>query len=445
MDAASLFGLFRTSILSFLFVSNAMLMDDTAKCPTATDATAACPIATCPMAFCQANQCATVPCPAEPSGTAACSQSKCLATVTLTTAQSNTSQCPLGCCIACASCTDKTSADTTVADTTVADSTVADSTVADNAESSTSFAYWLGQMLTAKPKITARFAVYGVVPEMQLEEVVTCDHKICAGGKCYEVDDAEVEGKPCDEKDTQAIEETLVEESEEPILEAPVAPPLPPSYQFTSTSPETTECDSLDSDPIHRALQNTEVKIPASVLVSLLVTTTEASTRLQMTEELMAERAEFAEQVQKLAVQNAQLQSQLVMMEARQQIQAAEGLAFHAMAQADANATFTSVHGFVQSEGECSTVCVPEARSELTAIQEDLANIRRQIALMKRQQPMPFAPSYVGSSDATFGTATLWRQARVSPYVPVSPVPSVNTAAPSVGDEAVEHGTTRIK
>ncbi|MFN7733648.1 MAG: hypothetical protein ACK5OB_17255 [Pirellula sp.] len=86
---------------------------------------------------------------------------------------------------------------------------------------------WMAELISGKPKVTARVAVHSVAPEIYLPATEVGHKKICAGGKCYEVDEATVEGKTCDQPKVEEIEE------EEPIMAAPVPPPLPTSYQFT--------------------------------------------------------------------------------------------------------------------------------------------------------------------------------------------------------------------
>ncbi|MCY2996623.1 MAG: hypothetical protein NT168_00830, partial [Planctomycetota bacterium] len=65
-------------------------------------------------------------------------------------------------------------------------------------------------------------------------------------------------------------------------------------------------------------------------------------------------------------------------------------------------------------------------------IQEDLSNIRKQIAILKsHSNPIPFAPSYVGTEEPNAQTRQpqtrqpqalqpqTWRTARTVPYTPV--------------------------
>jgi hypothetical protein len=206
---------------------------------------------------------------------------------------------------------------------------------------------------------------------------------------------------------------------DEPIVEAPAAPPLPPNYQFTQHSTQA-ETDSV-TESAFRALGDTQVRVPAQVLVALLVDNAQTSTRLAMTQDMMAERTAFAEQMHLMLERNAQLQAELAIMEIRQQVSAS--LTAGMVERADLIARMTThPSGRSLPEG-----CVDEGKTgapvELHAIQEDLANIRRQIALLKRQQPVPFAPSYVGSSNAADVSSYPWRTAQVSPspYCPVSP------------------------
>lgn len=273
-------------------------------------------------------------------------------------------------------------------------------------------AHWVGRWLTNPPRITTRFAVHEVTPVLELEAVVPCGHKFCAGGKCYEVEDGDVDGKPCDLKDESPTSST----NEEPIIEVPAAPPLPPSYQFTR--------HPAPNGPQHHlhaamaSLDESYVTVPASVLVSLLVDRARNEARLEMTQELLEERTGFLVKLQEMSEHNARLQTQLAMIEMQQTTGSVAGVSIASPPVATSSITGT--------EENC--VLAPsesESNSELQAIHEDLSNIRKQIAILKSNQPVPFAPSYVGSeSDSNSQTwQSPWRSSRPLPYVPVSPWP----------------------
>ncbi|MFM8215511.1 MAG: hypothetical protein ACKN82_12810, partial [Pirellula sp.] len=97
-----------------------------------------------------------------------------------------------------------------------------------NAQDNVALAQWVTEWMKQPRRVTARLAIHGVVPEIEFEAVIpAAQQKICANGKCYEVDEKVVEGKPCDQSMP-----TDLDSEQEPIVEAPVAPPVPPSFPF---------------------------------------------------------------------------------------------------------------------------------------------------------------------------------------------------------------------
>lgn len=276
---------------------------------------------------------------------------------------------------------------------------------------------WMAELISGKPKVTARLAVHGVVPEIELPAIAVGHKKICAGGRCYEVDEATVEGKTCDQP---KVEETA---EDEPIIAAPVPPPLPTSYQFADVPPTCEQGQYVEPSSImaedfgFELLNRSNVSVPAGVLVRLMVENTAAKTKLEMTQALMEERSAVMEHVMALMERNAQLQTQIAVMESRQHM--SDAISANVAERLDAALRTTPQ---VESSEWTVEEATAEGRNQIDTIQEDLANIRRQIAIIKRNQPVPFAPSYVGTPAAA--TSNPWRTARVTPYVPiVAPVP----------------------
>lgn len=283
-------------------------------------------------------------------------------------------------------------------------------------------AVWVSDLLTNKPQIKAHLAVHGVVPDLELEPIVNCGHKICAGNKCYEVEDGSVEGKACD----QPVDESDVGSEEEPIIMVPAAPPVPNSYHFTATTPETWNEPSSELSVAVQSLGKSHVSVPASLLLSLMVERADATARLELTQALMEEREAHAEQVRLMAEQNLQLQNQISLMATRMEYSNTVAALEHQRA----IATHHQVELAPQpqqapsqnapSQSAPSQSAPSRDASKLQSIQEDLTNIRRQIALLKWHQPVPFAPSSIGA-DAADNESYSWRQARISPYIPVFP------------------------
>lgn len=296
--------------------------------------------------------------------------------------------------------------------------------------------HWVADWISGKPNFTATFAVHSVAPDVQWIPVAECGHKkICAGDRCYEVEEVAIEGQTCDQPDTDS--ETNDVEFQQPIHFAPAAPPLPPSYQFTQThhghlpmhggaAAWGIPVSVREADPIEAALAGTTVSVPANVLTRLLVEQATASTRLEMTQGLMEERQAYMEEYLQVVERNMTLQAQLAALEARQQYSDALAATLADRMDAALRVAHRS-HETVQTETSTA-----EQRSEIDTIQEDLTNIRRQIALLKRQPPVPFAPSFMGAhsnegsvpphcAEGTIPT----HSAKSRAYVPVKP-----TAAP---------------
>jgi hypothetical protein len=225
-------------------------------------------------------------------------------------------------------------------------------------------------------------------------EVISCDHRICSGDKCCEVKDGLVAGIQFETevlrlKSTDCGSEEVQIEDEDPIVEVPIAPPAPPTVQVAS--------DRGLSDNLLPSIAANKVTVPLSTLVELMVSRTELSTRLEMTEQLMLERQAAIEKIQEISERNAKLAAQLAVAEARQQY--SDVLTASVVERAELAMKFASL----DSNQPEST----ESNRSVQAIHEDLSNIRRQIALIRRSQPVAFAPSFLGTRVPT-------------PYVPTA-------------------------
>ncbi|MFM8570326.1 MAG: hypothetical protein ACKOAU_01885 [Pirellula sp.] len=291
-------------------------------------------------------------------------------------------------------------------------------------QTNVTLAQWVADWMKNPRRVTAKLAIHGVVPEIELQAVIPASQqKICVNGKCYEVDDKTVEGKPCD--DPHASEKAS---EEEPISEAPVAPPIPPSFPFAlqNTDQETSILElqidggpysqgfvaqdmGLRNDPsedLFGSLAQVQVSVPASTLVAYMVAHAQNTIRLEMTEQLAAERAMYAQRYELLLQHNQQLQTQLAVLEARQ-------LAHTAV---DPSMSTTDL----AQDKRCQSLTA--SKEDWDAIQEDLSNIRRQIALLKKSDPVPFASSNIGTEPSNPSRQPqAWRTARSIPYVPVFP------------------------
>ena len=237
------------------------------------------------------------------------------------------------------------------------------------------------------------------LPRLQLgdlvSDVIICGHRICSGTKCYDVQDEPMAGTACDKSEEV---ETSDSADEEQILVLPMAPPAPPGLEiaYNGNVFEQSEAASVLRSS---GLENVKISVPVTTVVDLLVAKTELSTRLEMTSMIMEEREIAMEQIQSLANRNATLATQLAVAEARNQM--TDALTAGIIERAELAIKLASVDPKAKLLGSGNVV---------QTIQEDLSNIRRQIALLRRTAPVPFAQSYVGKQST-------------QPYIPTAQLP----------------------
>jgi hypothetical protein len=242
-----------------------------------------------------------------------------------------------------------------------------------------------------------------------VDEVISCGHRICNGKQCVDVTDETVKGSDC-------TNETVVED-EQPILMVPVAPPAPPAV-FVAESEEQSR-DPLADMLLHdKSLNQAEVSVPVGKFVRLMMDRAEMATRLEMSEQIASERTAAMEQILALSDKNARLATQLAIAEVRQQY--TDNLAASMADRAETALKLTA-----------SAAATPNASGEaesqspaMKAIQEDLANIRKQMSLLRRTQPVPFASSSVGLP--------------ARPYIPTAQIVTPPTLSPSLEGEESE-------
>ena len=263
------------------------------------------------------------------------------------------------------------------------------------------------------------------IPRIQLGElvndVIICGHRICSGNKCFDVKDEPVAGTACDKTEESNANENG---EDEPILVLPIAPPAPPAVDIAQIGNEYGESEAA-SILRSSGLGKVNISVPVTTIVDLLIAKTDLSTRLEMTSQLMDERQVAMQQIQSLANRNANLSTQLAVAEARNQMSDALTASIVDRAElAIKLASIESKSGKLQGSG-----------SVVQTIQEDLSNIRRQIALLRRS-PIPFAPSYVGLQS-------------VQPYVPTAQLPAVQLSkdaeATCSGEDADNVHATTVK
>ncbi|AMV31182.1 hypothetical protein VN12_03625 [Pirellula sp. SH-Sr6A] len=212
-----------------------------------------------------------------------------------------------------------------------------------------------------------------------VDGVIECGHKICTESKCVVVEDGETPA---------ASDENAQSATEEPILMVPAAPPAPPVTHFAGMEYAQPE-DELDLILQQSGLKQMEVPVSANQFVRLLVERAHLATRLEMTEQLMTERNVALEQIHALAEKNATLVAQVAVAEVKQQL--AETL--HAQLAEKAEKALK-----LAMQNDPAAPIAEKDSKVIQDIQEDLSNIRKQIGLLRRQSPVPFAPSSLGQT-----------------------------------------------
>lgn len=250
--------------------------------------------------------------------------------------------------------------------------------------------------------------------EKLVEEVIACGHRICTGNKCYEVKDEPVVGDDCSTSE--------IKEDEEPIMVVPAAPPAPPAMFFTENHEDQPTRNNIINESL---LKELNLNASAQAIMNLLVDNARLSARLELTETLMAERQAAMEQIYSMAEKNARLQTQIAVNEARQH--ATEQLTASLIDRTEVAMKMVATRADSAESSQSGEA--KESTATLKAIQEDLSNIRKQIALMKRQAPVPFAPSSVG-------------RPQVQPYVPsLKHYTPTDCAEPTIARE--QNGTSK--
>lgn len=232
-------------------------------------------------------------------------------------------------------------------------------------------------------------------------EVIACGHRICSGTQCYDIKDEPVSGTRCDVSGNTELSSESTHDGtcsdEEPIQVAPMAPPPPPPVQVAMNSNETSNTDAIETGDAIDAimseskLQDRRISVPLSTLMELMVAKTELNVRLEMTEQMMLEREAVVDKIQQISERNAQLATQLAVAEARQQM--SDILTASVVEKAEIAMRYASPDSTAFSK--------PDSNRSVQAIHEDLSNIRRQIALLRRTQPVAFAPSFLGIRTPT--------------------------------------------
>ena len=355
--------------------------------------------------------------------------------------------------------------------------------------SNITLAQWVSDWMKNPRRVTAKLAIHGVVPEIELEAVLPASQINAPAPQSLAAPaastDPVVSTAPVASTDpvVSTTDEVSAENpKEEQIRVAPVAPPIPTSYPFATQNadplgPKHLHPNQLDPNQLHPdyvlqeypieeypsepypsqsypslelpnpnlfgSLSDVQVTLPASTLVAYIVAHAQNSVRLEMSQQLAAERAMYAQRYELLLQHNQQLQTQLAMIEAQQESDEALALRASMPSKSDWSAPP------IESNEQKRCLSLTASREDFDAIQEDLSNIRKQIAILKsHSNPIPFAPSYVGTEEPNAPTRQpqtrqpqtrqpqalqpqTWRTARTVPYTPVFSGPASSGPASS--------------
>ena len=338
--------------------------------------------------------------------------------------------------------------------------------------SNITLAQWVSDWMKNPRRVTAKLAIHGVVPEIELEAVLPASQIKSSAPQCPT--DPAVSSDPAISTTGEIYldpdEASAGNPNPEQIRVAPVAPPIPTNFPFAMQNadplgPKHLHPDQLDPNQLHPdyvlqeypideypsepypnhpypnhpypslelphpnlfgSLSDVQVTLPASTLVAYIVAHAQNSVRLEMSQQLAAERAMYAQRYELLLQHNQQLQTQLAMIEAQQESTEALALRASMSSKSDWSAPPN------ESNEQKRCLSLTASREDFDAIQEDLSNIRKQIAILKsNSNPIPFAPSYVGTEEPNAPTRQpetrqpqalkpqAWRTARTVPYTPV--------------------------
>ena len=346
--------------------------------------------------------------------------------------------------------------------------------------SNITLAQWVSDWMKNPRRVTAKLAIHGVVPEIELEAVIPASQINAQAPQSptdpVAITDPAVSTSPVASTDPVVSTTDEVSEEnpqEEQIRVAPAAPPIPMSYPFATQNaaplgPKHLHPNQLDPNQLHPdyvlqeypieeypsqpylsepypsqsypslelphpnlfgTLSDVQVTLPASTLVAYIVAHAQNTVRLEMSQQLAAERAMYAQRYELLLQHNQQLQTQLAMIEAQQESD--EALALRASMPSKSDWSAPPIES-TNEQKRCLSLTA--SREDFDAIQEDLSNIRKQIAILKsRSNPIPFAPSYVGTEEPNPQTRQpqAWRTARTVPYTPVFSGPASSGPASS--------------
>jgi hypothetical protein len=273
-----------------------------------------------------------------------------------------------------------------------------------------------GSKITKPMKFSQKLQPNPVVSGSPAAEITPVGHRICSGNKCYDVKDEPVAGNHCDEPNEASthatdaqVDSPDLDADDEPIMVVPIAPPAPAPVHVaikdpalarpTIIQPVLSQPALVQSSVNGLDLRNANVSVPLATVIELLVAKTELSTRLEMTEMVMIERQAASQRYQEMADRMAQMSTQLAVAETRQQL--SDTLTASVVDRADLALRIASV--------DTGSNRASDSNRTVHSIQEDLSNIRRQIALLRRTQPVAFAPSHLGGNPR--------------PYIPTAQLP----------------------
>lgn len=210
--------------------------------------------------------------------------------------------------------------------------------------------------------------------------VKACDHHVCEGDRCYIVSDS------CDTCGSDEATKGL-----DPILETAAAPPSlseEAAFQFCTTPKNVIPDESALSETVGLQIENARL-----------------STQLESLREHFEARLELMTELSAAKAQVASLQSEVAALKAERAM--ADKLTQALVEQGHLGSRLAAAHEWISQRtaqdaaamAQPVALAAPYVANEvqpwdqaLAAIQEDLANLRRQLPLL-RQTPVPFASS----------------------------------------------------
>ena len=262
---------------------------------------------------------------------------------------------------------------------------------------------------TAGSELPSRFA------ELRF---ILASHK-CEGDRCYVIEDDANCGET---KDAMKGDSALIAVELEGILQSDSAPPMATpslgrSFSGLGRIPKPTPATSVEAN---MGQEITELRVQNAALV----------TRLEMTQAILELQTHYTGQILLLERENAKLLAQSAEWKVKNEVN--EQLTAVLVERTELSGKLTAAHDWISSRTAyeaslpvhvMNPAANPNCEKTIASIQEDLANLRRQL---HNRMPVPFAVSNTVSHE--------------QPYVPIGSKPETSEEANSPCREAAAKG-----